>query len=355
MSGTATARKKYRVVQWATGNVGTQSLRRVIEHPDLELVGVHVHNQAKVGRDAGDLCGLPPTGIRATSGIEDILRLKPDCVLHMPHVTNLDEVCRVLAGGSNVITTRTEFQNPAALDPAVRAQVEDACRCGLTSLHGTGSSPGFITEALPIVLTSIQRELHHLRIDEFADNTTRNTPELLFNSMGFGKTNAQPNPARLSHLRDSFMPSLGLVAEAMGCPFDDVEVSGGIGLARHDVRIAAGLVPAGTVAAQRTTLKGMRGGKAFMTFNATWYVSTDVDTSDGEDWHFRSSGWRIQVDGDCPLDIGIRFPIEDPVQYARMTPGLTAHRPVNAIPCVCEAPPGIRTTVDLPQVIGRFG
>ena len=28
-----------RVVQWATGNIGTKSLRAVIEHPDLELVG----------------------------------------------------------------------------------------------------------------------------------------------------------------------------------------------------------------------------------------------------------------------------------------------------------------------------
>ena len=29
--------KKLRVVQWATGNIGTKSLRAVIEHPRLEL------------------------------------------------------------------------------------------------------------------------------------------------------------------------------------------------------------------------------------------------------------------------------------------------------------------------------
>ena len=27
---------RYRVVQWATGNIGLRSLRTVIEHPDLE-------------------------------------------------------------------------------------------------------------------------------------------------------------------------------------------------------------------------------------------------------------------------------------------------------------------------------
>jgi 4-hydroxy-tetrahydrodipicolinate reductase len=38
-----------------------------------------------------------------------------------------------------------------------------------------------------------------------------------------------------------------------------------------------------------------------------------------------------------------------------MTPGLTAHRPVNAVRYVCEAPAGIRTTADLPQIIARLG
>ena len=38
-----------------------------------------------------------------------------------------------------------------------------------------------------------------------------------------------------------------------------------------------------------------------------------------------------------------------------MTPGYTANRPVNAIPYVCAAAPGIRTTVDLPQIIPALG
>jgi len=30
----------HRVIQWGTGNVGIRSLRAVIGHPDLELVGL---------------------------------------------------------------------------------------------------------------------------------------------------------------------------------------------------------------------------------------------------------------------------------------------------------------------------
>ena len=59
------------------------------------------------------------------------------------------------------------------------------------------------------------------------------------------------------------------------------------------------------------------------------------------------------VDGDCPLDVEIRLaiPLE---QMAATTPGYTANRAVNAVPIVCDAAPGIRTTVELPQVIANL-
>jgi 4-hydroxy-tetrahydrodipicolinate reductase len=132
-------------------------------------------------------------------------------------------------------------------------------------------------------------------------------------------------------------------------------VTGAQGMARKDVHIVAGVVPKGTVAATKTTLTGYRQGKPLMTMTTTWFVSDDVDTSDGQEWEFRSpSAWHVVLQGDCPLDVVITYPValED---YANMTPGLTAHRPVNAVSYVCEASPGIKTTVDLPQIIAKLG
>jgi 4-hydroxy-tetrahydrodipicolinate reductase len=51
------------------------------------------------------------------------------------------------------------------------------------------------------------------------------------------------------------------------------------------------------------------------------------------------------------VDIG--FPVTAE-RWASVSPGLTAHRAVNAVPIVCAAPPGIRTTADLPQIIARL-
>ena len=114
----------YRVVQWATGNIGTRSLREVIAHPHLDLVGVYVYSGEKVGRDAGELCGLSATGVVATGDIDDVLALQPDCVLYMPQRCNFDEVCRLLESGANIVTTRGEFHHPATLDVSLRARVE---------------------------------------------------------------------------------------------------------------------------------------------------------------------------------------------------------------------------------------
>jgi hypothetical protein len=55
-------------------------------------------------------------------------------------------------------------------------RITHACELGNSSIHATGSSPGFITEALPLMLSSIQRCIDGLTIDEYADLSQRDSP-----------------------------------------------------------------------------------------------------------------------------------------------------------------------------------
>jgi 4-hydroxy-tetrahydrodipicolinate reductase len=341
----------YRVVQWATGNIGARSLRGVIEHPDMTLVGLYVYSPDKVGRDAAELGGRGgPTGVLATDSIDEILALGADCVLYMPQACNFDDVCRLLESGANIVTTRGEFQYPPDMDQSVRARIESACQRGGTSIHGTGSSPGFISEAVPLVLTSTQRHLDSLSIEEYADLSKRNSPVLLFELMGYGKDPEKFDRGRWAHGEQSFGPTLRLLADALGLPLDSVEASGEVATASRTTEIAAGTIEAGTVAAQRLRVQGLRGGKPLVSFMATWYCTTELD----QVWDLRATGWRLFMAGDAPLDVEMRFavPLEDMGEWS---PGYTANRAVNAVPVVCAAEPGIRTTVDLPQVIARLG
>jgi len=343
MSGTI------RVVQWATGNIGTRSLQGVIDHPGMELAGLWVHSADKAGRDAGDLCDRPATGVLATNDLEAITALGADCVLYMPNALDADVVCRMLASGSNVVTTRGELHHPPSIDPALRQRIDAACAEGGTSIHSTGSSPGFITEAVPLVLTSIQRRLDHVLIEEHADMSPRNSPDMIFRIMGFGTPPAELSPGRLNHGLHSFAPSLRVTAEALGLPLEDVQATGEVAVAAHDVEIAAGRLAAGTVAAQRTDVTGYHGGRPVIAFRSCWYVTADLDPA----WEVRPTGWRVVVDGDAPLDVALPFPFGLEEMAAR-SPGYTANRAVNAVPYVVAAEPGIRTSVELPQIVARF-
>lgn len=345
-----TTGKKYRVIQWATGNVGSRGLRTVIEHPEMELVGLWVSSEAKVGKDAGELAGIAPIGIKATNSAADLIALDADCVLYMRQGVDWDEVCAILESGKNISTTRGEFHNPKMMDQTARARVEEACRKGGTSIYSTGSSPGFSTEAMIIPLLSMQRRLDCLTIDEFADVSSRNSPEMLFRIMGFGAPMGPYDQRRADHLKYDFGNSLAVVADAMGLSFDAVEAFGELSPVTEDVHIAAGTVPKGTVGAMRTTITGLHKGKPVLRMRTNWYVSNRIEA----DWELLHSGWRVVMEGDTPMNILITYPEMSAEDYAAFTPGLTAHRAVNAIPMVCEAAPGIRTTVDLPQVIPHF-
>ena len=96
--------QKYKVIQWATGVVGTASLKGIIRHPKLELVGVKVYSEDKAGKDAGELAQCEQTGVLTTLDIAAIVAMEADCVLYCPMPWDVAEICQLLESGKHVIT-----------------------------------------------------------------------------------------------------------------------------------------------------------------------------------------------------------------------------------------------------------
>ena len=334
----------YRVIQWATGTIGRRALTVSLEHPDLEVVGVRVFDPEKVGRDIGELGGLPPVGIAATDDVDALVELDADCVLHMPSRLDVDELCRLLASGKNVVSTCAELVQPwRGLAPDVIERLESACEAGKVSVLGTGSSPGFISDVVPIALLLVERSLDRLVIEEFADLSQRPSPKLLFEVMGMGRRPGAVDERRAEHMRSSFGPSLEALGARIGVPIDRVEAQTEVAVASRPVTIAAGDIDEGCVAAQRTRVTAMKDDETRLEFRATWYCTEALEP----EWPLGSTGWRVTVDGDASMIVDIAFPIGVD-RLAEVTPGLTAHPAVNAVAAVCEAPPGLLTAADLP-------
>ena len=162
-----------KVIQWATGAMGKTTLRAVIDHPDLELVGLYVYSDKKAGKDAGEIAHRPPTGVKATKSIDEILALDADVVLHcpllqMPYDAHDVDVKRLLESGKNVISINNYFY-PQALGAAHAAALETSARKGNATLCGTGINPGFIAERLAAVLTGLCAEFQDISIREVYD------------------------------------------------------------------------------------------------------------------------------------------------------------------------------------------
>jgi hypothetical protein len=340
--------KQLRIAQWGTGNVGRRALRAVIEHPRMELVALRVFSADKEGHDAGTLCGAPPHKVLATRSIEALIASRPDCVIYLPDQADLDDLCRLLGEGINVATACIGFNHRGSMDAGMLERLEAACVRGGASLYSTGSSPGWSTELVPLVLLAMQRRLDSLTIFDYAEMSSRNSPEMLA-LLGFGKHPSELDPNRKSGTAASMPPTFGALAEAIGLPLDDTSTTIEYALANRRTEIAAGVIEAGTVGALRMGFIGWRKGKALLQRFSTWYVTPDLD----QPWELRDSGWRIRVKGDTSLDVSIGFDVAED-DYGDYSPGLTAHPLVNAVPYVCAAPPGLIETRELPMIVPQL-
>ena len=345
----------YKVIQWATGNVGRAAIEGVQNHPDLELVGALVYSGDKAGRDVGDICGLDPIGVTATTDVDEIIATDADCVVYSPMLANPADVVKLLASGKNVVTPVGWVYPFRSHDVAA---IEGACREGDSTLHGTGINPGGITEQLPLVLSAFCTNIQHVRAEEFSDIRTYDTEFVVRDVMLFGRTPEEGAASpMISLLGDGFCQSIDMVADALGVTLDsEKRTTHEMAVATKPLDTPVGVLDVGTVAAQRFTWEGTIGDEPFMTVRVNWLMGEDhLDPP----WTFGPEGERFEIefDADPPLRVsfhGMHPPNVEAADLDRNEGILaTAMHCVNAIPYVVDAEPGIRTFLDLPLMPGR--
>jgi 4-hydroxy-tetrahydrodipicolinate reductase len=262
----------------------------------------------------------------------------------------VDDVVALLEKGTNVVTTCTDLIAGAVrLSEANRTRILDACSRGNASVWASGSDPGFVTETLPLAFLSIQRRVDLIEIEEFGDLSHRPSPHMVMEQMRFGKPLEEFDPERRkNHLFGEYQPALTVLADLAGFDIDEWTAEGGVAAAKEDLEIVAGKIEAGTAAAQRIIVTGRSRGEDCVRFTQYGFVAVEVEP----DWGLQPTGWRVRVHGDAPIDARMPFPV--PLdELASYVPAFNANGPVNAIPYVCAARPGILTTEDLPHILVR--
>ena len=343
-----------RIVQWATGSVGRHAVAAVHRHPDLQLVGALVYSDAKAGRDVGEICGIGDTGVTATTERDEVIGLDADCVLYMPQgemdpMGALDDICRLLASGKNVVSTAvTGLIYPASMGTHVVEKLDAACSAGGSSFHGTGIEPGWAAEVLPLTMSGLFASIDSLLVQELMDYSTYDSADMLFDIMGFGKSPDEPVPMADPVLAGvTFRAPLMLLADGLGAAIDDFVYDRQVAVAAHAFDVSAGRIEAGTVSAQRFGYSAVIGGRRALTVEHITRLGDDQ----APDWP-TGRGWKVTVEGNpsMVLESHIAAHGEDETDQGCLG---TAMHAVHAIAPVCAAAPGIRTFLDLPTIVGR--
>ena len=350
--------KKYRVIQWATGVVGSSALKGILRHPRLELAGVKVYGEPKEGRDAGDLVGAPKTGVVATRDVDAVLSVGAECVLYCPMPWDTAEICRLLERGLHVITP-CPYWFPFVQNPEVAAQIGAACRQGGVNFHASGCNPGGIAERFPLTFTGWCNRIDRITMTECGDCTTYSSEGVMRELMNLGKTPdaARNNPLK-AMLSKSWNEPIDMIAAGLGTRIASYDAKHDFILAAEDIETAVGIIEKDTIALNHYQHVGITREGTEIVQEQIWFVGgTGQEKLQSRMDIPRESGWRICLEGDVNLNVDVDFPPELSHDQ-RVAQGLstTAFHLVNAVPLVCEAPePGLKTYLDLPMITGCLG
>ncbi len=343
----------YRVIQWATGGVGKASIEGIVSHPDLELVGVWVHGDNKVGLDAGEIVGGDPLGVTATNDGDALLALDADCVMYAPVVADPKLLARILESGKNVVTPLSWFYR----GDRDWSDLETACQKGGVTLHGTGIHPGGVTERFPLMVSGLSREVSFVRAEEWSDLRSYGAPLVVGEVMMFGKApeEAQGSPmARM--LGEGFLQSIDMVADALGFDLDpEKRTTHEVSVSPEPIESPIGVIEPGRVTAQRFTWEGLVRGTPVIRVRTNWLMGPGPFEAD---WGFGEQGERfeVEVQGDPSVHLTFKgWQPETVEEGLARNPGIvaTAIHGVSAIPETCRAEPGIKSYLDLPLYTGR--
>lgn len=348
-----------RVVVWGTGNVGRPAVRAVVAHDELDLVGVIVADPAKVGRDAGEVAGIAPTGVICTDDIDAVLNGDVDAVVYTasgdfrPAEAEAD-LERCLRAGANV--TSTSFYgllHPPSCPPDLRRRVDDACAAGDSSVFVSGIDPGWALDILPLMLSGVVADISEIRAQEVFNYATYDQPEAVRDLIGFGRPLDEVPPMLLPGIPTSIWgPMLRVLADGLGLELDDiVEDVDRRPLGRTIDVEGMGVFEEGTQGAFRLQIKGVVEGAPLLVVDHV----TRIDDEMAPEWPRPDHGQgvhRVVISGRPDLTVTIHGDDGDGVTAGGGN-ATAANRIVNAVPAVCGAPAGPLHPLDLPPVDGR--
>ena len=325
-----------RVAVFGTGRIGAEAVRALLasEH---RLVGGVVHDPAKAGRDLGALTIGEHLDVVATDALDEVLGLPGlDTVLYcgMGGDVLQDVLDRCADAGKDVISATGLVHPVTDLGPERAHELHRRARAGGARILGAGMNPGFLLDALPVVLATSMPDPVSIFARRVSNISTWG-PEVLRSELGFGSD--APDVEDEPHFIGFLKQSLHLIGDAIGLEFDAIEAT-----------------PSPIRADRRTEFDGLVAEVGTVVgFNHAVVGSVDGDPRVRLEWRGvldpgDDEGTELRVDGPGGISETVRFDVP-----ADAYPG-TAARMVKSIAPLRALPPGLHTPAELAPSMQRL-
>jgi 2,4-diaminopentanoate dehydrogenase len=325
---------RLKVASFGVGVIGSLTAKFVLEEKGgvIDLVGAYDIDPNKVGKDLGPLLGLDrSTGIKVSNDLDGVLAEDVDVMIHTTSSylrTTVPQLEPVLEHGVDVVSSCEELSYPYVVDGALASRLDRSAKEHGATVLGTGINPGFLMDALPIMLTAPCKSIKKIRITRRMNAATRRVP--FQKKVGAGLTRTEFQGA----IRDGKISghvgleqSASMLAEAIGWRLDRVEVGGVEPVIAKSTVKGYVTIPKGKVAGVNQSARGLVAGRPLIELNFMACVGSKEEYD------------QVEIEGVPPVNCKISPCVHGDHGTVAML--------VNMAPKVVSSPPGLRTMKDM--------
>ena len=323
-----------RVMHFGLGPIGVGVVRQVATRKGFKAVGGIDIDPAKVGKDLGEIAGLDrKLGVKVTDDpVAAIKNAKPDvvvlCTLSSLRAI-LPQIETVLKLRVPIVSTTEELAYPYYSNRALARKIDALAQKAKVAVVGTGVNPGFVMDALPIMLTGVCERVDSIRIDRIQDASVRRLP--FQKKIGSGLTVAQfQDKVKAGTVRHvGLTESVAMLADAFGWKLAKIADTIQPKVTERQVSSQFLTVEPGFVCGLiQDGIGSDKEGKPLITLHMEAYLGAPESYD------------AVTIEGHPKLTSRVQGGFHGDIATASIT--------VNTIPKILTAPPGLRTMRDMP-------
>jgi len=322
-----------RVLHVGLGPIGLGVVRQVAGRKGLTAVGAVDVDPGKVGRDLGDVAELGrKLRLKVSDDVDAVIRAtKPDVAIlcTSSSIARLvPQVAAIVKRRVPIVSTTEELAYPTRARRRFARQIDALAKKGRVAILGTGVNPGFVMDALPIMLTGVCESVQAVHVDRIQDARIRRLP--FQQKIGSGLTReafqARVDAGTVRHV--GLAESITMIADALGWTLDRVTDDIVPKIAEAPIASQFLQVEAGQVCGLIQDGVGYRDGEPVITLHMEAYLGAPESYD------------AIRIEGTPPLRMKLAGGVHGDIATASIA--------VNSIPRVLAAPPGLHTMRSLP-------